>query len=197
MVEHASNLAARSPENSPDLAGHRSPGLVHTESRGLRTAQEVLLPEGKDVPPLRPSASPRDRQRFYDAMVEELKEKYKIAIRKWRKQMSGVAYELKYRDGRIKRLITAPRLRSPVSAAIFLHEVGHHAIGFRRYQPRCLEEYYVWQWAFREMTARNIPVESRVLRHYRRSMFHYLRTAQRNGAREFPRELHPFFQWPG
>ncbi|MEI8196974.1 MAG: hypothetical protein WCI73_13825 [Phycisphaerae bacterium] len=137
------------------------------------------------------------RQRYYDAMVEELKARYKIAIRKWRKHMSGVAYELKYRDGTIKRLITAPRPRSPVSASIFLHEVGHHAIGFRRYKPRCLEEYYVWQWAFREMQTRQIPIDPRVLRHYRRSMFHYVRMAKRRGIKELPGELHQFLHWPG
>lgn len=137
------------------------------------------------------------RQRYYDAMVEELKARYKIAIRKWRKHMSGVAYELKYRDGTIKRLITAPRPRSSVSASIFLHEVGHHAVGFRRYKPRCLEEYYVWQWAFREMQTRQIPIDLRVLRHYRRSMFHYVCMAKRRGLKELPDELHQFLNWPG
>lgn len=132
------------------------------------------------------------RQRFYAALVEELKAKYKIVVRKWRTQMTGMAYELHYHDGRIKRMIVAPRPRSPVSAAIFLHEVGHHAIGFGRYRPRCLEEYYVWQWAFREMRAREIPVEARVLRHYKHSMMHYVHLAKKQGLRELPGELHPF-----
>jgi hypothetical protein len=129
-------------------------------------------------------------------MVRELKTRYKISIRKWRKHMSGVAYELTYADGRIKRLISAPRPRSPVSAAIFLHEVGHHAIGFRRYSPRCLEEYYVWQWTFREMAAHGIPTDERVLRHYRRSMYHYLKLARGNGH-PVPVELMPLAHWPG
>jgi len=124
-------------------------------------------------------------------LVADLKARYKISIRKWRKHMSGVAYELKYRDGRIKRLITAPRPRSPVSASIFLHEVGHHAVGFHRYSPRCLEEYYVWQWALREMTARGISVDAAVLRHYRRSMHHYVRLAMKQGE-HVPHELHQF-----
>jgi len=132
----------------------------------------------------------------YAAMVRELKTRYKISIRKWRTHMSGVAYELTYPDGRIKRLISAPRPRSPVSAAIFLHEVGHHAIGFRRYSPRCLEEYYVWQWAFREMTARGIPHDPRVVRHYRRSMYHYIKLARKHGH-HVPHELHALAHWPG
>jgi hypothetical protein len=125
-----------------------------------------------------------------------MKGRYRIAIRKWRKGMSGVAYELKYRDGRIKRLITAPRPCGPVSAAIFLHEVGHHAVGFRRYSPRVLEEYYVWQWALREMTARGIPVDGRVLRHYRRSMHYYVRAALAEGA-GLPEQVRGFAEWPG
>lgn len=120
-------------------------------------------------------------------MIHELKSQYKVSIRKWRRHMSGVAYELLYPDGRIKRLITAPRPRSPVSAAIFLHEVGHHAIGFRRYSPRSLEEYYVWQWAFREMATRRIPITPAVLRHYHRSMHHYLRHGQNRDP--FPEAL--------
>jgi len=171
-------------------------GPVSTEVRNFRPALDLParpMPQGG----MSFGGTLRNRRRFYDAMVEELKDKYKIAIRRWRRVMSGVAYELKYRDGRIKRLITAPRPKSPVSAAIFLHEVGHHAIGFRRYSPRCLEEYYVWQWAFREMTARNIPVDPRVLRHYRRSMFHYVRMARKRGLVEIPDELHEFLVWPG
>lgn len=134
----------------------------------------------------------RERQRFYAALVAELKTHYKIVVHKWRTQMTGMAYELRYSDGRIKRMILAPRPRSPVSAAIFLHEVGHHAIGFGRYQPRCLEEYYVWQWAFREMRARDIPIEARVLRHYKHSMMHYVYLAKKQGLKELPGELHPF-----
>jgi hypothetical protein len=134
--------------------------------------------------------------RAYGQMVRELKARYKISIRKWRTHMSGVAYELTYADGRIKRLISAPRPRSPVSAAIFLHEVGHHAIGFRRYSPRCLEEYYVWQWTFREMHGRGIPVDGRVMRHYRRSMYHYIKLAREHGQ-AVPGELAGLGHWPG
>ncbi len=132
----------------------------------------------------------------YGGMVKELRAKYKISIRKWRTDMAGVAYELSYQDGRIKRLIAAPKPRSPVSAAIFLHEVGHHAIGFKRYGQRCLEEEYVWRWTFREMQARQIPVTARVLRHYRRSMHHYVKTALRHGE-QVPGELGHFAEWPG
>ena len=52
----------------------------------------------------------------------------------------------------------------------------------------------MWQWTFREMTARSIPIDLRVLRHYRRSMFHYVRGVK---PRDLPRELHAFAHWPG
>lgn len=165
-----------------------------TESRGLRHAAE-LVPGRAAYRSLQVrtwgATQHSRRNTCYEALVAEFKNRYKISIRKWRSQMSGAAYELQYRDGRIKRLITAPRPRSPVSAAIFLHEVGHHAVGFHRYASRCLEEYYVWQWAFREMTARNIPVDDKVLRHYRRSMHHYVRIAKHRGE-YIPHELHAF-----
>ena len=136
------------------------------------------------------------RRRFYDAMVEHMKQTHGISIRKWRKRMSGVAYELRYSNGDIKRMISSPRPRSAVSACIFLHEVGHHAIGFRKFRPRCLEEFHVWQWAFRQMRAWGIPVDARVTRHYRRSMYHYVRLAQNRGLKRLPALLEEFRTWP-
>jgi hypothetical protein len=132
----------------------------------------------------------------YASMERELRAHYKISVRRWRRQMSGIAYELTYRDGTIKRLISAPRPRGPVSAAIFLHEVGHHAIGFKRYASRCLEEHYVWQWTFREMEKRGIPVTPGVMRHFRRSMYHYVKRCHRMGE-HVPAELGHFGHWPG
>jgi hypothetical protein len=129
-------------------------------------------------------------------MTSELREKYKITVKKWRQRMTGIAYELTYRDGTIKRLISAPRPRSPVSAAIFLHEVGHHAIGFKRYESCCLEEHYVWQWTFREMEARSIPITPRVMKHFRRSMYHYVHRCRKIGE-HVPAELAHFGHWAG
>jgi hypothetical protein len=194
MMIERTPLSSHSPDNSAVV--HERP--VATESRGLR---EVALPEivpgRKSLTFSKRPARSVEQRAAYSTMVAELKAQYKISIRKWRRRMSGVAYELTYRDGRIKRLITAPRPRSPVSAAIFLHEVGHHAVGFRRYAPRCLEEYYVWQWTFRAMTARNIPITDRVLRHYRRSMYHYVRQARRQHGHAVPHEVQQFVHWPG
>jgi hypothetical protein len=182
------------PKNGTDHP-HRP---IITEARGLREVTELdLIPGRRHLKPARKSTRPPHASVGYAEMVRELKTRYKISIRKWRARMSGVAYELVYSDGRIKRLITAPRPRSPVSAAIFLHEVGHHAVGFKRYNPRCLEEFYVWQWAFREMTARNIPIDPRVLRHYRRSMYHYVRLEKKRNPHGVPHELQTFLHYHG
>jgi hypothetical protein len=138
----------------------------------------------------------RDHHRFYDQLVAEMKAHYGISIRKWRKSMSGVAYELHYNNGDVRRMISAPRPRSPVSVCIFMHEVGHHAVGFRKFRPRCLEEYHVWQWAFDQMRKRAIPVDRRVERHYRRSMYHYVRLAKKRGLKALPPVLEQFQTWP-
>jgi hypothetical protein len=179
-------LPRKSPIGPPSEAHVQR--CLTTETRGLLEA-----PEQTSRPQTRArSSSPRRTETatddIYRQLVADLKARYKISIRKWHTRMAGVAYELQFQDGRIKRLIAAPRPRSPVSAAIFLHEVGHHAIGFHRYSLRCLEEFYVWQWTFREMTARQIPIDERVLRHYRRSMQHYTRLARQHGH-EVPREI--------
>ncbi len=167
-------------------------------SRQVRGLQEPVSEEHART--LLPNAAARRRMAqplaVYAGMVRELRERYKVSIRKWRSDMAGVAYELTYRDGRIKRLIAAPRPRSPVSAAIFLHEIGHHAIGFKRYSHRCIEEHYVWQWAFREMAERGIPVTARVTRYYRRSMYHYVQGAPGRGE-HVPHEFLHFGCWPG
>ncbi len=140
---------------------------------------------------------PRNHRAFYDELVATMKDRYQISIRKWRSSMRGVAYELHYSNGQVKRMISSPKPRSPVSACIFMHEVGHHAIGFRKFRPRCLEEYHVWQWAFTEMRRWNIAVDHRVERHYRRSMYHYVHLAKKRGIKSLPEVLQQFQTWPG
>src|SRR5690242_19204979 len=121
-------LSADRPKIEARQDGGRLPAV--TETRNLR--EPVAPPRGRErtLRGQRRTTREGPSAEAYAAMVGELKAKYKISIRKWRTHMSGVAYELTYADGRIKRLISAPRPRSPVSAAIFLHEVGHHAVGF-------------------------------------------------------------------
>ncbi len=125
----------------------------------------------------------------YDAVVAEMLARYGVRVRKWRKGMSGVAWELTYRDGRIVRLIEAPRPRSPVSMAIFLHEIGHHAIGFKVYKPRCLEEYHAWAFAVRTMEERGLEVTERVRRRMRSSLKYAGEKAVRRGIKKLPEEI--------
>ena len=107
---------------------------------------------------------PRPIQAKYNAIVETMKETYGFRIRKWRTSMSGCAWELKDKQGIISRMVESPFPKGPMSCAIFLHEVGHHAIGFHVYKPRCLEEYKAWEWAIAAMIANDIRITNNVLK---------------------------------
>jgi hypothetical protein len=129
-------------------------------------------------------------QARYDALVEEMKRIHGFRVRKWRKSSSGVAWTIRYvQSGKIVKLIESPYPRGPMSCAIFLHEVGHHAIGLGVYRPRCLEEYHVWMWALREMRERGFNVTEGVERRVERSMRYAVAKAVRRGLRELPTEL--------
>lgn len=131
----------------------------------------------------------RDR---YDDLTRTMLRMHRVRVRKWRTSMTGVAWEVHYRDGSISRLIEAPRPRGPMSCAVFLHEIGHHAIGFRRYKPRCLEEYHAWQFALDQMRRHGITVTARVEKRMAESLAYALDKAIRRGLREIPPELSPF-----
>jgi hypothetical protein len=125
----------------------------------------------------------------YDAVVEEMKRTYGVRIRKWRKNSSGVAYEIRYRNGDVVKLIESPYPRGPVSCAIFLHEIGHHVIGLGVYRPRCLEEYKVWMWALSEMRRRGLNVTAAVEKRVHDSMKYAVAKARRRGMKHIPAEL--------
>jgi hypothetical protein len=76
-----------------------------------------------------------------------------------------------------------------MSCAVFLHEVGHHAIGFGRARTRCLEEHLAWDWALREMEARGFNVTQRVRERRDRAMRYALSKALRRGLKRVPVEL--------
>jgi hypothetical protein len=129
-------------------------------------------------------------QARYDALVEEMKQIHGFRVRKWRKSSSGVAWTIRYlQSGKIVKLIESPYPSGPMSCAIFLHEVGHHAIGLGVYRPRCLEEYHVWMWALREMRERGFNVTEAVERRVERSMQYAVAKARRRGLRDLPPEL--------
>lgn len=131
-------------------------------------------------------------QSKYLAMERELLAKYGVRVRKWRTSMSGVAWEVHYRDGTVSRLIESPRPKGPMSAAVFCHEIGHHAIGFKTYRPRCLEEYHAWAWSLRTMAQYDLNITQRVRDRMHDSLHYAVLKAERRGLKSLPVELEPF-----
>jgi hypothetical protein len=132
----------------------------------------------------------------YEAVTRLMLKAYGIRVRKWRTSMSGVAWCLTYRDGTVKRLIEAPRPRGPMSAAVFLHEIGHHAIGFNVYKPRCLEEYHAWRWSLTAMEANGLNITDQVRYRMHASLWYAVAKAKRRGIKSVPDELAPFMERP-
>lgn len=139
------------------------------------------------------AARPRmTMQEKYDALVEEMKAAHGFKIRRWRRQMTGIATIRQYRDGTYARFVEAPYPRGPMSAAIFLHEVGHHAIGFDTYTPRCLEEYYAWKWSLDAMRVRGLNVTPAVEQRMAACLRYAVAKAARRGMKTLPDELRPY-----
>jgi hypothetical protein len=112
--------------------------------------------------------------------------------------MSGIAWEVRYRDGKVAKLIESPKPKGPMSAAVFLHEIGHHAIGFGTYRPRCLEEYHAWVFAVEHMEKLGLNVTEAVRRRMHNSLRYAVQKAHRRGLKRLPPELTPFLvRWPG
>lgn len=145
------------------------------------------------TPPARLPARPGSMQERYEAVTREMLRTYGVRVRKWRSSMSGVAWQVTYRDGSISRLIEAPKPRGPMSAAIFMHEIGHHAIGFRTYTPRCYEEYKAWEWSINAMNEHGLNVTDRVHQRMRESLEYALAKARRRGLKRIPVELLDYF----
>ncbi|MGV6814119.1 MAG: hypothetical protein ACWA5W_03805, partial [Phycisphaerales bacterium] len=118
--------------------------------------------------------------------------KHGVRVRKWRSSMSGVAWQVTYRDGSVSKLLESPKPKGPMSAAIFLHEIGHHAIGFGTYKPRCLEEYYAWKFSIDTMHELGLNVTDRVHERMHDSLHYALEKALRRGLKNIPDELLPY-----
>ena len=147
----------------------------------------------------RPAAPARSRgrpagrmQRRYDDLVVEMKRTYGVRVRKWRRSSSGCAWKVRYDDGGISRLIEAPYPRGPISCAIFLHEISHHAIGFDTNRLRCVEEYEAWRWAIEEMRARGLNVTAAVEKRMTDSLRYAVAKAMRRGLKRLPVELEQY-----
>lgn len=140
-----------------------------------------------------PSAS---MQAKYDAVVASMLAAHGVRVRKWRTSMSGVAWQVTYRDGSVKKLIESPKPKGPMSVAVFLHEIGHHAIGFNVYKPRCLEEYHAWAFSIQQMEAHGLNITDAVRRRMARSLHYAVAKASRRGIKSIPAELVPYVERP-
>ncbi len=186
---------------SPVVSLVVSPRLVATPAAGGATAPTgvrvtkkeatalMRLPAASGSVPSVPEKLPRALRERYELVMRTHLEHYGIRVRKWRKTSSGIAWCIAYRSGRVQRLIESPRPLTPLSCAIFLHEVGHHAIGLGVHQPRCLEEYHAWMYSLRQMEAWGIEVSPRVQKRVQQSLRYAVRKAVRRGIRELPAEL--------
>lgn len=172
--------------------------LIEPIRRALAGPKPVKAPRSRPRAALPARARPRatatgaTAQDRYDAIVKELLVAHGIRVRKWRSSMSGVAWITTYRDGSAVRCLESPRPKSPMSLAIFLHEVGHHVIGLGAYKPRCLEEYHAWMYAVTEMERRGVPVTDRVKRRMDRSLRYAVAKASRRGLKALPPELRSY-----
>jgi hypothetical protein len=127
-----------------------------------------------------------------DSIVRQMIDRHEIRVKKWRRSMSGCAWRVYYLNGRTTNWIEAPQPRTPISLAIFLHEVGHHVIGFQRYRKRCEEEYHVWVWALNEMKKLGIVPDEKVRRRFELSMQYAVDKAVRRGIKDLPTPLMRF-----
>jgi hypothetical protein len=130
----------------------------------------------------------------YAQIVEQMKQHHDVRVRKWRRSMSGCAWRVYFHDGRVINWIESPVPRTPISLAIFLHEIGHHVIGFDTYKRRCEEEYHAWQWAIGQMRKLGVEPDAKVTRRVERSMQYAVDKAVRRGIKQIPETLTQYLQ---
>lgn len=176
--------AKRPDDRLPLLAARPATSSEQTLLRSKRRAELACKPGRGDAD--------AGMQAKYDAIVREMLTKYGVKVRKWRTNSSGVAWTITYKDGRVVRLLESPQPKGPMSMAIFLHEIGHHAIGLGAYKPRCLEEYHAWAFSIRTMEERGLNVTDRVRERMNKSLRYAVRKARRRGLKELPVELLPY-----
>jgi hypothetical protein len=130
----------------------------------------------------------------YEPIVAHAKLRHAIRVRRWRRNMTGCAWRTRYRDGSVVNWIESPYPRTPISLSIFLHEVGHHVIGFDTYRLRCEEEFHAWDWSVREMRRLGVEPDAKVLRRFELSMRYAVDKAVRRGLKRLPTTLLPFIE---
>lgn len=155
-------------------------------------------PEPRRAPVVRTETATKPRSSpmadKYERVTRDMLRAYGVRVRKWRTSMSGCAWEVHGSDGSVGRLIESPRPKGPMSAAVFLHEIGHHAIGFNRYRPRCLEEYHAWAFAIEQMERLDLNVTDNVRKRMHNSLHYAVAKAARRGLKRLPAELLPYVE---
>jgi len=157
----------------------------------IRTPE--VTPERRVVWPA--PAAKRLPAEYYEHMARAMMREHGVRVRKWRSSTSGVAWQLTDVRGNVTRLIESPRPRGPMSAAVFLHEIGHHAIGFDRYKLRCVEEYHAWMYSLAQMERWAIPITEQVEFRVYDCLHYALAKAKKRGMRAVPHELEPYTRY--
>ncbi|MBX9738372.1 MAG: hypothetical protein K2X32_15740 [Phycisphaerales bacterium] len=182
------------------LAPAAPPVAAATKTAAPRRRARVAIAKPVDhaaaTPPAAQPSRTESAQETYDRVVQLMLTTHNIRVKRWRTAMSGVAWYVEYRDGTISRLLESPKPKGPMSMAIFLHEVGHHAIGFNRYKPRCLEEYHAWRWSLDAMEAQGLNITDSVRYRMHLSLWYAVSKARRRGLKVLPDELAPFTERP-
>ena len=165
----------------------------------MRTLFDAYLNEPEKTTRPKPEVVTTPARRLspkqYELMTRWMIKEQGLRVRKWRTSTSGAAWQLIASTGEITRMIEAPRPRGPMSAAVFLHEVGHHAIGFDRYKPRCLEEYHAWMYSLQQMERWGIPITDQVRFRVYDCLHYAVDKAKRRGLRILPPELVPYLRY--
>jgi len=128
----------------------------------------------------------------FSGIIEQIQRTHDIRVKRWRKNMTGCAWRVYFHDGRTINWIESPVPRTPISLSIFLHEVGHHVIGFNTYRTRCEEEYHAWNWALKTMKDLGVQPDMRVERRVALSMQYAVDKAIRRGIKKLPESLAHF-----
>lgn len=176
----------------------RFPAGVKDGYRLIGPAAAAVKTKPQDLPPPRRKSGPEPgtAQARYEAVARQMLDRYQIRVRKWRTGMSGIAWYVTYTNGKRQNLIEAPRPKGPMSIAVFLHEIGHHAIGFDVYKPRCLEEYHAWRWAIKAMEEHGLNITDQVRYRMHGSLHYAVQKAKRRGIKVIPPELTPYLSRP-
>ena len=92
-------------------------------------------------------------ERYWAIALEEAA-RHDVTIKRFRPSLSGKAFVS-------QRTITAPRPRTRRRLRVFLHEVGHIALGHSDPKPRYVAEQEADEWAFETMRRHGIRVRRR------------------------------------